>query len=328
MKFTEEQLNRAAGVVLTQACGDALGVPYEMAEPPRSEPAMIGGGLGDYAPGEWSDDTQMSVCILTVAATGADLTSDQALRTICQGFRAWYADNPADIGIHTRSVLREDAATDAPEDPAAMLRASEAVHRRTGQSAGNGALMRTGIVGLTRLADREATAQAAREAARVTHWDDLAGESGVLWCEAIRVAVIEGELDLASGVDLLPIQRRTRWLAIIDEAATSDPRVFTGNGFTVTALQAAWSSIVKSSRSATEHPIRGALHTAISVGNDTDTVAAITGALVGARYGASAVPRPWRRMVHGWPGMDGESLVRLATLTAGQGQFPVTTGTA
>ena len=29
---------------------------------------MIGGGLGPYAPGEWSDDTQMAVVIAQVAA--------------------------------------------------------------------------------------------------------------------------------------------------------------------------------------------------------------------------------------------------------------------
>ena len=55
----------AEGVLLVQACGDALGVPWELGHSPidsgcgaeAGEGFMQGGGLGPYAPGEWSDDT-------------------------------------------------------------------------------------------------------------------------------------------------------------------------------------------------------------------------------------------------------------------------------
>ncbi|GAA1346192.1 hypothetical protein GCM10009647_090650 [Streptomyces sanglieri] len=70
--------DRAAGVLLGAACGDALGVPYEFGMRPLPDdgrPVMAGGGLGPYKPGEYSDDTQMHVCIAAVASTGADLTS-------------------------------------------------------------------------------------------------------------------------------------------------------------------------------------------------------------------------------------------------------------
>ena len=44
------------------------------------------------------------------------------------------------------------------------------------------------------------------------------------------------------------------------------------------------------------HPddYRGAVQTAIRCGGDTDTVAAITGAIVGARVGVGGVPEAWR----------------------------------
>jgi ADP-ribosyl-[dinitrogen reductase] hydrolase len=48
-------------------------------------------------------------------------------------------------------------------------------------------------------------------------------------------------------------------------------------------------------------------------GNDTDTVAAIAGGLLGAVYGASAVPADWRRLLHGWPGLATRYLVALAS---------------
>ena len=40
---------------------------------------MLGGGLGNFAPGEWTGDTAMAWCILDVAATGDALRTDQAL---------------------------------------------------------------------------------------------------------------------------------------------------------------------------------------------------------------------------------------------------------
>ena len=43
----------------------------------------------------------------------------------------------------------------------------------------------------------------------------------------------------------------------------------------------------------------------------------VAGALLGARWGASAVPERWRRMLHGWPGLDADGLERLAVATAG-----------
>uniref|UniRef100_UPI00055A42B4 ADP-ribosylglycohydrolase family protein n=1 Tax=unclassified Streptomyces TaxID=2593676 RepID=UPI00055A42B4 len=81
--------DRAAGVLLGAAVGDALGVPYEFKATLREDqrPRMIGGGLGPYEPGEYSDDTQMQVCVAQVAATGADLRGPEALDAIAAGFQ-------------------------------------------------------------------------------------------------------------------------------------------------------------------------------------------------------------------------------------------------
>jgi ADP-ribosylglycohydrolase len=53
-------------------------------------------------------------------------------------------------------------------------------------------------------------------------------------------------------------------------------------------------------------------------------VAAIAGALVGARWGASCVPREWRRAVRGWPGLEADDLVRLGREIARGGAAFVT----
>ena len=63
---------------------------------------------------------------------------------------------------------------------------------------------------------------------------------------------------------------------------------------------------------ATPEHLAGALELAVRAGHDTDTTAAIAGALLGARWGASAVPARWRRILHGWPGLTAEDLIALA----------------
>src|SRR5690606_882143 len=118
-------------------------------------PRMSGGGLGGYAPGEWSDDTQMACAIAEVSATGAELTSDQGLGAVAAAFARWLDDGPADIGMQTSAVLHAARRADPALPRHEVLRAaSRDLHERTGRTAGNGALMRTAVVGLTRLQDR------------------------------------------------------------------------------------------------------------------------------------------------------------------------------
>ncbi|GAA1469784.1 ADP-ribosylglycohydrolase family protein [Nocardiopsis exhalans] len=54
------------------------------------------------------------------------------------------------------------------------------------------------------------------------------------------------------------------------------------------------------------------MRAAVRAGDDTDTVAAIAGALVGARWGRSAIPEPYLAAVHGWPGYLADGLADLA----------------
>jgi ADP-ribosylglycohydrolase len=149
MELRMDQMDRACGVLLGQACGDALGVPYEFGTPPApgEHAQMKGGGLGDYAPGEFSDDIQMGAVIAAVSATGVDLTSADALVAIAEGFLRWARDGARDIGIHTSSVLR--SARSGGGSPSARLTAAARTYAsRNPRSAGNGALMRTSIVGV------------------------------------------------------------------------------------------------------------------------------------------------------------------------------------
>jgi hypothetical protein len=59
--------------------------------------------------------------------------------------------------------------------------------------------------------------------------------------------------------------------------------------------------------------LRNALVAVVRIGNDTDTVAAIAGGLLGARWGASAVPDEWWQLIHG-SRRSGTPLVGVAEL--------------
>jgi len=328
MRLESAQLDRAVGVLLVSAVGDALGAGYEFGSAPYpGRPAMIGGGLGDFAPGEWTDDTAQAVAIARVAATGADLRTAEALDAVAAGFAQWYAGNPPDVGIQTAAVLQEAG----PHGTArGMTDAATHVHQRTGRSAGNGSLMRTAPVALAHLHDPAALVEAAMAVSALTHHDPIAGEGAALWCLMIRHAVLNAELPTADGV--LPLLGETvhDWRAALDEAESKDPKAFHQNGWVVGALQAAWSAI-------THTPVpqlmpcrhlQDALAVAIGIGHDTDTVAAIAGALLGARWGASAVPQEWQAPLHGW-GVDGPGaagLVALATMTVNGGRVPDRSG--
>lgn len=320
-RLTSAQTDRACGVVLGGAVGDALGAGYEfgVATPGPEGPRMIGGGLGGFAPGEWTDDTSMAWAILDVAASGADLRSEQALDAIALRFREWYDARPPDIGIQTSSVL--SGAGPAPTAETMTLVATR-LHQRAGRSGGNGSLMRTGPVALAHLDDAAAVGAAARSVSALTHHDPRAGEACALWCLGIRHVVLTGELP-----DLRALAAEVAddgfWVERVAEAETRPPASFTPNGYVVTALQAAWAAIAQTPMPPDDHPCRhlqDTLVTAIGIGDDTDTVAAIAGAMLGARWGMSAIPAEWRRILHGYPGRDGRDLERLAVLATRGGE--------
>ena len=281
---------------------------------------MVGGGLGPYEPGEWSDDTQMAICIARVSATGADLTSEDALDQIAEGFLDWQLNGATDIGNQTRRVL--GAARQGRGRPAARLRQAAAEDLALSpHSAGNGALMRTSVVGLTRLDDRRATAEAAVGRRRTDpsgsrtsstpvcsgpkpyagRWPTASWTCWAAWTCCRRNAGTDGaSSSWPRSRSLCPPSRRT---------GGRSPRCRRPG--------------VRSSRPVDPAPAGSELFevfsAAIGIGDDTDTVAAIAGGLAGGFWGAGALAAEWVSAVHGWPGMDAADLRRLASLDGGAG---------
>jgi ADP-ribosyl-[dinitrogen reductase] hydrolase len=306
---TTEVLNRAAGVLLGCAVGDALGAGYEFNGPCDPDTVtMLPGSLTGRPAGEWTDDTEMAIAIALVAAEGGDLRSPQALEAIGARFLEWFHDGPDDIGNQTASVL---AGASGPDDLARSARAFTAAHPRA--SAANGSLMRTAVVALATLDDADAAAEAARAVSALTHPDPRCTEACVLWTLAVRHAVLTETLDLRSGLAMVDDDLVDLFSDAIDAAEHGSAQDFATNQYVVSSLEASWFSVVTTmSPDPSTHFERG-IRRAVALGNDTDTTAAITGALLGAAAGASGIRADWTVHLGGWPrGLDGAGLVDLA----------------
>ncbi|MCC3295906.1 ADP-ribosylglycohydrolase family protein [Arthrobacter sp. zg-Y411] len=323
MNLNSAQNDRAAGVLVTLAAGDALGAGYEFGDPlpDGAEVTMKGGGPFGFDPAEWTDDTSMAIPIAEALLDAGP--TPEALDAVVRAWTVWAAE-AKDVGSQTSNVIhaaKQRSADDGRSKVTAddFAHAAQAFHDRTGRSGGNGSLMRTAPLALAHL-DREPAdlMTAAGELSALTHVEDDAREACGLWCVAIRDAVLTGQLEIRTGLPLLPPDRAAVWRERIETAEAARPRDFSRNGWVVEALQGAWSAIA-STRAGSNGPdhLRAALEEAVRGGRDTDTVAAIAGSLLGAAYGFSAVPFEWRRHLHGWPGLRARDLMTLGVELAG-----------
>jgi len=103
------ELDRAAGVLVGSTAGDALGAGYELGLIGPRDPDMIGGGPFGWEPGEWTDDTQMAICIAEEAASGQ---LDPVAVGSC--FPGLARSGPGDIGSQSGGVLLGPGATRRP----------------------------------------------------------------------------------------------------------------------------------------------------------------------------------------------------------------------
>lgn len=314
MKLSKDQRDRAAGVLLGCAVGDALGVPFEFKPPQKFAPedlplGMPGGGPFNFAPGEWSDDTQMTLCIARAAYDGLDLSGKKGLERVARAFSGWYAGHPRDVGGQVSSVL---ATARTKGWKGLATRAAERFVNAPDSSAGNGSLMRTSAVALRHLDNEEKATQAARKVSALTHADPECLDACVIWVQIIRAAILEGNpyVGLAKGLGNLAPERRGIWAERFAEAEERMPYDFPNNGWVVHAIQSAWSAVTLAAHHGGGY--EEGIYAAVGCGKDTDTVAAIAGAVLGATYGASGIRPQWRAEVHGWPCTTGADLVRIA----------------
>jgi len=263
------RLARAQGVLLGQLVGDSLGSLVEFRDAasirrryPDGVRDLADGGSWDTIAGQPTDDSEMALALARalVAAGGFDLV---AVRT---AYRAWFESDPFDIGTTTRAGI---AGTP------------------NAKSEANGALMRVSPIGIWAAGDPLRAAAAAREDAALTHPNPLCVSASAAYAAAIAVGVAGGEvsamLDAARAQALGSIRE-----AIDNGAAGASPADFQRHqGWVCVALQNAFFRLVHAPT------LEAGLIDTVGEGGDTDTNAAIAGALLGAFHGRAAFPSRW-----------------------------------
>jgi ADP-ribosyl-[dinitrogen reductase] hydrolase len=280
--YSSNLIDRARGCLLGLAVGDALGTTLEFCRrdslPHQRD--MTGGGPFNLEPGQWTDDTAMALALgeSLVACRGFDL------RDVMDRFVSWWrvgdyscTGTCFDIGTTTADALRRYRVTN---NPFAGQTAAD--------TAGNGSLMRLAPAALFGHQDPDTLARLARDQSRLTHGAPQAVEGCALFaallCEALHGA---------------------------DKAAVLAPRMWEGHPAVRAVARAAWSGKDRSGIRASGYVIHtmeaalwavgrtetfeDALILAVNLGDDADTVGAVTGQLAGALYGASGIPDRWLR---------------------------------
>ncbi len=293
--LTTPQQHAAVGALVGSAVGDALGAPFEFQPGGRYRAAfpqpvlggageMLGGGGFGWRPGEFTDDTQMAL------ALAQSLVQHQGVHPadLFARWKVWAADAP-DVGVITRAALRHTAVEGA---------AAQA-HQALGRSAGNGALMRVTPIALAyATAGADATQQCMEAAvlqAAVTHHDPAAGWGAAIAAEVVRRTILGADPieDLQEVVGLVPADHRERFATMLAADWQPGGRDEPGNGSVWTCLaHAVWAVRHHAS-------FHDAVTAAIDLGDDTDTVACVAGALAGARCGIQAIPSRFTTYVHG-----------------------------
>lgn len=275
--------SRYEGTLLGLAAGDALGGAVEFT--PRSALArsfpdgvreIAGGGPHDLRKGEVTDDTAMALAIAR-ACTPEGIDLDR----VAANFLDWYRSDPKDIGITTsRALAKLDAGVPWREVGDRMTAETP------GKLAGNGSVMRCAPIALRFRHDRDRLRQVSLDVARMTHPDPMATWGSVALNQAIAHLLDGGSLDGIVDAAVADVENND----VVDTLRGAGGREYAAvgsGGFVLDTLGAAFWTI------AHRHSAEEAIVTAVSMGDDTDTTGAVTGALVGARYGVEAIPERW-----------------------------------
>ena len=274
-------LSRAQGSLLGQLIGDSLGSLVEFQSPERIRRRypdgvrdMADGGTFNTIAGQPTDDSEMALMLArSLVARG---TFDQ--EEVRKAYVFWLDSRPFDVGNTIQSGL-----TGWP------IPSSQA----------NGAMMRISPLGIFGVNyELEQVAEWARRDAELTHIHPVCQEANALLAMAIAHAVRTGcgaeELyaEIVNWADEMDADRRLQ--ETVAAAADSPPADYMHQlGWVLIAFRNALWQLLNAAN------VEEGIVDSIMGGGDTDTNAAICGALLGAVYGREAIPERWIETILG-----------------------------
>jgi len=289
--------DKIKGGVIGLTVGDALGVPYEFLsrEEMDQRPArdMIGYGSHNQPEGTWSDDSSLTFCLME------SLCNDYDLNDIANNFTKWFYEDfytargkVFDIGIATKNALFQFKRGMTPELCGGFEEYSN----------GNGSLMR--ILPLAYYLKKEDCMQKryniVKQVSSITHGHFRSVFSCFIYVELARVLLLfEVDkyvayesikvpiLDFAIENDFNPEEIKL-FARILEENIFNVKRNYIkSSGYVLDSLEAAlWCFLTSDNYEET-------VLKAVNLGEDTDTIATITGGLAGLYYGLESIPETW-----------------------------------
>jgi len=281
---------RFRGCLLGLAAGDALGTSLEFQPPGSFDPIneMIGGGPFNLAPGQWTDDTSMALCLAESLIQSRGFDPVDQLKRYLRWYQHGHLSSTGrcfDIGNTIHSALTR--------------------FRQTGEvypggtdpySAGNGSLMRLAPVPMFYANDAAAAIEQSGNSSRTTH-NVVPAIDACRYYGALLFGALKGEVkEILLSPYYSPIAGYWQdhpLTSEIDEIAAGsykgrNPPHIVGSGYVVRSMEAAlWAFYHSSSFK------EGAL-LAVNLGDDADTTGAIYGQLAGAVYAEAGIPLEWR----------------------------------
>ena len=277
-----EALDRAQGALLGLAIGDAVGTTLEFQRRDVTQVAdMVGGGPFGLAPGEWTDDISMALCLADALIADRDFLPQSFARLLVRWYRDGYNSvngHCFDIGHTTRTALEGHEATDAHW------------HGNTSdRTAGNGSLVRVTPVAIAARDSLLVTCFAGGQS-RVTH----GAQDAIACCQLFGMQMHHALRGAMRDEVLAPrIASLTPRAQIINAGEYKEkPRAaIRSSGYVVDTLEAALWAVFNS------RDFREAVLLAANLADDADSVAAVAGQLAGALYGLSGIPAEWTERI-------------------------------
>jgi len=281
-------VERFEGCLLGLMAGDCIGLSREGLPPERAR-SLFGAGLRHnliFGRGMASDDTELA-CFTAQAFLASPGDSSGFARALGWKLRLWLLGVPAGVGFATlRAALKLWLGFSALESGV--------------RSAGNGAAIRSPVIGLACWDDDGKLREFTGRSTRMTHTDPRAERGALALALAARYAAVHRPEDFSRDEllgQLVPVfpdddLEARRWLAALRAdspgfiAALGCESGVTGYVYhTVPAVLWAWL--------AAPFDFRGGMERIVALGGDTDTTGATFGALCGAAAGEKAIPPEW-----------------------------------
>jgi len=285
-----QRLSRAQGCLLGQLAGDSLGglVEFRSASSIKSEypdglTQLADGGTWGILAGQPTDDSEMALMLARSIVQMKGYKPEAAL----DAYVHWYGSHPFDIGGTTSSALRGAKHGETPQE-----RLQGAKEHASTSSQANGSLMRISPLGIFGAGNPAAATEWARADSSLTHPHQVCQDSCAVFVAAIATAIAEGSTAQECYETAVNEAKRSSVVEpvadALREAAERLPEDYqTHQGWVLIALQNAFYHLLHAPSLE-----EGVVQT-VMAGGDTDTNAAIAGALLGAVHGREAVPERW-----------------------------------